>query len=162
MLEAVGKYVINYSCMFSIEQTEHIKAPREVVWDVITRTEEYPVWNKFIIECRSTFAVGSPIAMRVRVLPRRPMRQTEKILSCNPGEYLDYGMKIPLGILSSSRRHILTRIDADNTKYESMFRLKGLLAPVVRFLLGRQLRRGFTDMTEGIAARAEELRGEGR
>lgn len=71
-------------------------------------------------------------------------------------------MKIPLGILSSSRRHILTPIDAGNTKYESVFRIKGLLAPVVKFLLGRQLSRGFTDMTEGIVSRSEELCGKNR
>ncbi len=143
--------------MFQINLKEEINAPQAVVWDVITRTADYPKWNKFVVACESTFQVGSPIVMKVKVLPFMPMRQKETILKIKPGEFLEYGIDIPFGILSSSRQHILKAIDSDRTTYESVFILNGLLSSLVGFLLGTQLNRGFRDMTKGIASRSLEI-----
>lgn len=143
--------------MFQIMLKEEIKAPREIVWDVISRTSEYPQWNKFVVSCQSTLQVGSPIVMYVKVLPFMPMRQKETILQKTPGEFLEYGINIPFGILSSSRQHILKSADSGKTTYESVFILKGLLSSLVGVLLGSQLRRGFSDMTKGIASRSLEM-----
>ena len=55
--------------MFEILLTEEIQAPPEVVWEVITNTAAYPQWNTFVVACESTFQVGDPIHMKVRVLP---------------------------------------------------------------------------------------------
>lgn len=140
--------------MFQIILKEEIKAPKEIVWDVISNTADYPKWNKFVVSCKSSFQVGSPIVMTVKVLPFMPMKQKETILKHTPGEFLEYGVNIPLGILSSSRQHILSSNDSNNTTYESVFILKGLLSSLVGFLLGAQLRRGFGDMTNGIARRS--------
>ena len=146
--------------MFQIMLKEEINVPREIVWDVITRTSEYPQWNKFVVSCQSTFQVGSPIVMYVRVLPFMPMRQKETILKYSPGEFLEYGINIPLGLLSSSRQHILRSTDPGKTTYESVFILKGLLSSLVGVLLGSQLRRGFSDMTKGIVSRSLEKHAE--
>jgi len=142
--------------MFQIILKEDIEAPREIVWDVISRTSEYPQWNKFVVSCQSTFQVGSPIVMFVKVLPFMPMRQKETILQHTPGEFLEYGINIPLGLLSSSRQHILKATDPGKTTYESVFVLNGLLSSLVGVLLGSQLRRGFSDMTQGIVSRSLE------
>jgi hypothetical protein len=143
--------------MMQIILEEKIPVPRNVVWDVICNTRDYPSWNKFVVACHSSFEVGTPIVMSVKVLPFIAMRQKESIRQNIKGELLEYGIKIPLGILSSSRQHILTSIDANTTKYESVFILNGALAPIVDILLGHQLKRGFSDMTNGIVIQAKKL-----
>lgn len=140
--------------MLSINFTREIKAPKQTVWDVITDTAAYAEWNPFVPSCKSSFAVGSPIVMKVRLLPSLTITQKETIQQNRPGEFLAYGINIPLSILSSTRQQILTAIDENTTRYESVFILKGLLSPLVSLMLKAQLTRGFSEMTEGLVRRA--------
>ena len=82
------------------------------------------------------------------------MRQKESVRQTIKGELIEYGIQIPFGILYSSRKHILKSIDENTTRYQSVFILDGILSPVVGMLLGKQLRRGFSDMTDGIVSRS--------
>lgn len=136
--------------MFKIILKEKIDAPKEIVWNVITDIKDYPNWNQFIRECDTTFQVGSPINMKVQLLPSLSIWQKETIWRFEEGKLIDYGIKYSFGLLSSSRQHILTAIDKQITRYESLFILKGLLAPIVKVILGRQLKKGFESMTTGI------------
>ncbi len=140
--------------MLSINFTREIKAPKQTVWDVITDTAAYAEWNPFVPSCKTSFAVGSPIVMKVRLLPSLTITQKETIQQNRPGEFLAYGINIPLSILSSTRQQILTAIDENTTRYESVFILKGLLSPLVSMMLKAQLTRGFSEMTEGLVRRA--------
>jgi len=142
---------------FEILLKEAINADKATVWQVISDTDHYKAWNPFVVKCRSSFEVGSPIIMHVNVFPGFAMRQKETILANRPGEYIEYGIKIPLNILSSSRQHIIKSTSDSSCRYDSIFRLEGLLAPVVGFLLGNRLRKGFIGMTMGIKDRAESL-----
>ena len=143
--------------MFQIILKEEIPVPKQVVWDVICNTSDYPSWNTFVVACQSSFEVGSPIVMKVKVLPFMALHQKESIRQNIKGDLLEYGIKIPLGILSSSRQHVLKSVDANTTHYESIFILKGALSPIVSALLGGQLKKGFADMTSGIVMQAKKI-----
>ena len=143
--------------MFRIYYEETINAPRDLVWDVITDTAQYPQWNPFITDCETTFEVGSPIVMKVRLLPGRTITQTETVRENIPGELIEYGVDASGLLLRSSRKHVLTELSPEQTRYESVFILEGLVQPLVRLTLGKHLRRGFREMSSGIAMRSEEL-----
>jgi hypothetical protein len=141
-----------------IEHSLEIAVPATVVWEVITDLPSYPAWNPFVVACRSTLAVGAPISMRVRIFPFWEQPQRERILRHDPGRLLCYGVHgMPLGSLVSCRCHEVHSLEAQRTRYESRFELGGWLAPLVQYLLGRRLARGFHAMTEAIRHRAEEL-----
>lgn len=128
------------------------------MWEVVTDLARYPEWNPFVIECRSTLAVGAPIDMRVRLLPPRPFWQREEILAHEPGRRLCYGLRGAFaGGLASERCHVVTARGDAGAHYASTFALRGPLAPVVAALLGRRLARGFAGMTQALAQRAEAL-----
>jgi hypothetical protein len=143
--------------LFTITLTENIAVPAGVVWDVVTDLGAYPHWNTFVVACESTLNVGAPIIMQVRLGASSPRRQTETILEHRPGELLSYGMRAPLRLLTSKRQHRLIPVDPETTRYESLFELRGPLSPLVEALLGANLKQGFSDMTQGIARRAESL-----
>lgn len=143
--------------MLSITFTRNIQAPRQTVWDVIMDTASYAQWNPFVPACSSSFVVGSPIVMTVRLLPSLTIRQKETIQQNRAGECLAYGVNIPLSILSSTRQHILTTIDENTTRYESVFMLRGMLSPIVSMMMKKHLTQGFSDMTDGLVQRAEQL-----
>jgi hypothetical protein len=141
-----------------ITETLEVAAPAATVWAVITDLDRYPEWNPFVVACRSTLQPGSPIDMRVRVLPFVAQPQRETIFEHEPGRRLSYGLApMPLGALASRRSHTVESMSAERARYESDFRLDGWLAPVVQGLLGRRLAAGFAAMSAAIKARAEAL-----
>ncbi len=137
--------------------TVTIDVPAEVVWRVVTDADAYVEWNPFTVGCRTTWEVGTPIVMKVRLRPRLTIRQRERIRVHEPGRLIEYGIDVPLGMLRSSRRHVLTPVGTGTTRYESDFLLEGRLAPLVDRLLGDGLRQGFDAMTSELARRAQEL-----
>jgi hypothetical protein len=141
-----------------LTQTLEVAAPAATVWSVIVDLERYPAWNPFVVACRSTLATGSPIAMRVRVLPFVAQPQRETVFEHVPGRLLRYGIPpLPLGAIASSRSHEVEAIAVERARYVSRFELGGWLAPVVNALLGRRLAAGFAAMSAALKARAESL-----
>ncbi len=138
-------------------------ASAATVWEVVSDLPRYPEWNPFVVACRSTLEPGSPITMRVRVLPFVAQPQTETIFEHVPGRRLSYGLAgLPFGALASRRSHEVESLAADRSRYVSRFELRGWLAPLVQALLGRRLTTGFTAMSHALVARAEALHAAGR
>lgn len=143
-----------------IEHVLDIDAPPAVVWEVLTDLPRYGEWNPFVVECRSTLVPGDPIDLHVR-LRSKPQDQREWMTDMVPGERFAYRMKpFPLGALSSRRSHELTPLEGGRTRYRSHMQLSGWLMPLVRALLGRELWRGFSEMSAAVRARAERLASE--
>lgn len=140
-----------------IDGSETVEVPATVVWRVLTDVDAYPEWNPFVRACRTSWRVGTPIVMTVRLTPRITVRQRETVRRCDHGRLIEYGIDLPGGLLSSARRHVVTAVDATTTRYDSEFVLAGRLAPLVRRLLGAHLERGFGAMTDAVARRAEQV-----
>ena len=141
-----------------ITHTLEAAAPAATLWQVVTDLPRYPEWNPFVVACRSTLVPGSPIVMRVRVLPFMAQPQRETIFEHAPGRRLSYGVAgLPLGALASRRSHEVEALAPDRSRYLSRFELDGWVAPIVEALLGRRLTTGFTAMSHALVARAESL-----
>ena len=139
-----------------IEHVLEIDAPAERVWQVIVDLDRYPEWNPFVVSCRSTLEVGSPIDMRVRVFPFFAQPQRETIFEHVPGRRLCYGVpRNATGALESRRCHHVEALGPARSRYTSRFELEGWMAPVVRALLGGCLRRRFGEMSAAIGTRTE-------
>jgi len=142
--------------MFEIKYSAAVKAPLKVVWSVIMDTKAYSEWNEFVPECDTTFEPGTPIKMKVR-LGSRTINQTEMIYERIDEQLIDYRSKLALRLLETIRQHRLCAEDENTVKYESVLIIKGFASPIVKLLFGRQLSRGFAEMTDGIKKRAELL-----
>jgi hypothetical protein len=139
----------------TIDHVLEIEAPAERVWAVIVDLDAYPAWNPFVVACQSTLVAGDPIWMRVRIFRFFVQPQRETIFEHVPGRRLRYGLApLPLGALASDRCHEVESLGPDRTRYRSHFELRGWLAPLVRWLLGARLARGFGAMSDALAVRA--------
>lgn len=135
-----------------------IDAPAETVWDVVSDLARYREWNPFVIDASSTFEVGSPIRMRVRLFPWFPQKQTETITEYVAGQKVCWGLKGGGSPALRSRRcQTVETAEGGRTRYVSDFQLTGWLAPLMMAILGRNLEAGFRGMSMGVKARAEEL-----
>lgn len=141
-----------------IDHTHEVEAPAEVVWEVLTDLDAYPEWNPFVVAASSSLEVGAPMDMRVRVLPFMTQSQREWVRSVEPGVGFCYGLAPTAGgALRSERSHRVVPLAPGRCRYESRFAIEGWLSGVVKALLGRALRRGFTEMSAAVKTRAESL-----
>lgn len=139
-----------------IEQRCHVAAPGEVVWSVIADFQAYEQWNPFVLRCQTVLEPGADIVMTVR-LGSRVLQQTERVSAVELGRYFSYTMKPVPGLLTSLREHIIEPgTDEASCWYTSRFQLRGLASPVLSVLMGKDLRRGFSTMTEALVSRAEQ------
>ena len=139
-----------------LKETQHIHAPVECVWDVLTHFAVYGDWNPFITRCECELKPGCAIVMQV-VLGRRLVKQKEWIIGVEPGHYFDYGIKPIPGLLRSHRSHALEALPDGTCRYTSHFQLSGLLSPIIEMLMGPAMRQGFAGMSQALATRAEAL-----
>jgi ribosome-associated toxin RatA of RatAB toxin-antitoxin module len=157
MIAAFMRYQASIMAL-NIEHELQVNASAATVWNVISDLDKYPEWNPFVTKCASTKKPGDPIVMRVRVLPFFAQPQTEFVKENEEGKKFSYGMKpMPLGMLSSYRYHEITAIDENSCTYKSSFTLSGPWSSFVKVLLAGNLRRGFTEMSNAIKERAENL-----
>lgn len=141
-----------------IDHVHEVAAPAELVWEVITDLARYGEWNPFVVAASSSLTVGAPIDMRVRVLSFMTQSQRETISHMEPGRSYCYGLaRGRVAALYSERCHVVVPAGPDRCRYESRFALSGWLSPLVALLLGRPLRRGFTQMSAAVKLRAETL-----
>lgn len=139
-----------------------VDASAETVWDVVSDLPRYGEWNPFVIEASSSFAVGSPIRMRVRLLPLFAQNQTETITEYVEGQKVCWGLKGGGSPALRSRRcQVVETLEGGRTRYVSEFQLTGWLASLVMAILGRRLEAGFRGMSMGVKSRAEELSARG-
>lgn len=143
--------------MFSINHKLSVDAPTETVWNVISDLDAYGEWNPFVVACRSSLEVNSPINMKVRVLPFFAIPQKETIFEHDPQKKLSYGISLPFDALKSYRSHEVKTTDSGATEYISTFELSGWLSPLVKWMLEKNLQNGFTGMSDGIQARSQRL-----
>jgi hypothetical protein len=143
---------------FELRECVEIDAPLARVWDVVVDLERYDEWNPFCVAAKSTLEVGSPIHMKVRLIPGITQPQTETVLEHIPRERFGYGLPGSFfGAMKSRRFHIVEAIDEVRTRYTSDFRMEGWLSGLVVLLLGGRLRAGFAANTASLKVRAEDL-----
>ncbi len=131
-----------------------IQAPKTVVWDVLTDTSNYELWNTFTEKVELNWQVGSPVKMHVRMNPdRKPIVQTEYLRQYEEGETISWGMNWwPL--LKAERTQTLT-FGENGCRYESVDIIKGPLTPLVHAIYGKPIQSGFERVCEGLKGYSE-------
>ncbi len=142
-----------------VSASAEIDAPIDRVWATLVDFERYPTWNRFTPEVHATLEVGAPVHMQVDMPRRSRRRMTEWINRVDPPRTLCWGVHLgSRWLLCANRWQQLETLDEDRTRYHTVDRLSGLLAPLVMLLYGEPMRRGFQSVADGLAAMFEKRR----
>ena len=138
-------------------QTERIRIDASVgfVWDVLTDVENYGEWNPFTPKARTDFNIGSPAHLLVRMGPAK-MRITETVCAFEHPRLIAWRRAFgSRWLLVAVREQHLEPVSERSCHYHNTDRLTGVLAPLVFLCFGGFMRRGFTDVGEGLRSYAE-------
>lgn len=132
-----------------------IDAPIERVWQVLKHVDRYGAWNPFTPRVESTFRIGDPIHLHVRL---RAKRLTHRVEYVTRNEPYTLGWEMKMGarfLLHAERIQTLTAVDEHRTHYLTEDCFGGWLAPLVLVLYGGAIERGFGDCAVGLKKAAE-------
>jgi len=142
-----------------------IRAPGELVWQVMTDFDRYPDWNPlnrfFRLDDKAqpghtvTFGPSWGPYDPQGPLPKADMTTRETITVWEEGRCLTYGDL--RGVFKAERTHYLEPVAGGYTRYHTFERICGLLSPVVRLLFEKRIVAGFTANGIALKARAERL-----
>lgn len=132
-----------------------IEAPVDFVWDVLTDVERYGEWNPFTPQALTDFEIGSPAHLLVR-MGKAKMRITETVCAFEPPRLIAWRKTFGARwLLLAVREQHLQPASETTCLYHNTDRLTGMLAPLVLLCFGGYMRRGFTDVGEGLRRYSE-------
>jgi hypothetical protein len=142
---------------FSVQSSSTINAPLECVWSVLVDIEHYGEWNSFVPSMESSFEVGSLLAMQVQMRANMRVKSVEDITAIESQRLLAWKSRTAAWFLHAERFQLLTEIDAATTRYWTHEAFSGIVSPVLKIVLGKDLQRNFSTMAQDLKARVESM-----
>ena len=132
-----------------------IDAELSGVWEVLVDLRNYSKWNSFTPKIRTNWTIGEKVHLTVQ-MNNKLLQQTEYLRSFERMKEIVWEMKWPF-LLRAERAQKLYSTSSGQTRYETIDVIQGLLTPLVHFLYGNDIQRGFENVALGLKAYCEKI-----
>jgi len=134
------------------ETTITIKAPAQMIWEILVDAANWPTWNSTVDKVDGTIAPGESITVYAKVNPGRafPVKVTE---FAAPQRMVWTG-GMPLGLFKGVRTYTLTSRDEGETDFTMSEEYSGLLAGMMTRSIP-DLQPAFDEFARSLKAKAE-------
>lgn len=134
------------------ETTITIKAPAQMIWEILVDAANWPAWNSTVDKVDGTIAPGESITVYAKVNPGRafPVKVTE---FAAPQRMVWTG-GMPLGLFKGVRTYTLTSRDEGETELTMSEEYSGLLAGMMTRSIP-DLQPAFDEFARSLKAKAE-------
>lgn len=141
----------------TIEHQVLINAPAAVIWDVLTRLDDYPSWNRYALQAHGQLVVGGEVEIVVR-LGSGTQRVNNRVLEVSPQQRLCWvSLNWYQFLVRGTRCRVLEPLPDGSTRFRETEIMQGGLARLVVGLLRPQLAAGLQTECESIKAEAERI-----
>ncbi len=139
-----------------------IDVPVKEVWNILTDFENYGSWNSFIPSIKGKFEFGSKLKVFMQPPGVKGMNFSPVINKVEPfKEFRWIGNLWIKGIFDGEHAFRLEELDKNRTRLIQCERFKGILAPLIIYLIGERTRDGFENMNNGLKQKCEKRSIEG-
>ena len=134
-----------------------IRAPVELVWEVLTNLRAYGEWNPFIVEAEGQMREGAVIGTTVNFPGNRERNFRRRVVKLTPMTELRWSWTALLRAMAYSEQFFQLRaLSDDRVRLAVGENLAGLFMPRTQRDLSR-VSQGLTLMCQAIKRRAESL-----
>lgn len=139
-----------------VEHSVDIDAPPARVYDVLTRTGDWPEWSTMLQFRGGTLALGEAVQLGLRTTTAS-YDFTARVTALEPGRAFEWLARTGLpGLFDGRHRFELAPLGAGGCRLRNVEWYTGLLVPIVgRTAMMRAAPAGFAAMNEEIRRRAE-------
>jgi hypothetical protein len=146
----------------TIRSAIEIRAPIDLVWDVLTDFDAYPEWNPHIRRVRGKVRQGARIAINTRPPGGRMIVMRPTVINWEPPKELRWRATFVTGRLFSGELGFrLESTAADRVRFVQDETFSGMLVPVYARLRLSRTRDGFDQTNEALRDRAEAMAAHG-
>ena len=138
-----------------IEHRIGVKAPAQVIWDILADIARWSEWNPLYTEAAGELHIGATLTLTVVLPGDAPRTIRPVIVDWVPRDQIHWRLSALGGMIRSIRYIELEVLGDENCVLSNGELFEGLLGPRYANSRRRALRRGFTEMGEALAARAE-------
>jgi hypothetical protein len=136
-----------------------IDAPAHFVWTVLVDYPNYPQWNPYTVEVRTTLAVGDPIDL---TLPNPDgsagtFVNREYIRVVDPPRHLRYDTGTEIDGIFAFREQWIDELGPARCRYRTTDTFSGRYAGLVLEKTGAWVKDGFDSVARALKERAENL-----
>ena len=140
----------------TIRSAIEIRAPIEVVWQVLTDFAAYPEWNPHLRQVRGKPRQGRRIAILSQPPGARAVRLRPRLISWSPPHELRWRASfIAARLFTGEHGFRLEPLGRDRVRFVQDETFRGLLVPLYSRLRLPATRRGFELMNQALRERAE-------
>jgi hypothetical protein len=141
----------------TIRSAIEIRAPIELVWQVLTDFAAYPEWNPIVRRLRGKPRVGGRVTIRSQPPAARALVHRPRILVWQPPHEMRWRATV-LGerLFSGEHGFRLEPLGPDRTRFVQDETFRGLLVPLYARLRLPATRQGFVAMNQALRDRAEQ------
>jgi len=145
----------------TIRSAIEIRAPLELVWQVLTDFPTYPEWNPIIRRLRGRPRVGGRLTIRSQPPGARSIIHRPTVVAWAPPHELRWRATVIAGRLFSGEHGFrLEPLDGSRVRFVQDETFHGLLVPVYSLVRLPAKRRGFERLNQALRDRAEALAAE--
>ena len=147
----------------TIRSAIEIRAPLELVWEVLTDFPGYPEWNPHLRRVRGKPRQGRRLSVLSQPPGARAVRLRPRLISWTPPHELRWRASFIAGRLFSGEHGFrLEPLGTDRVRFVQDETFRGLLVPLYSRLRLPATRRGFEQMNQALRERAEARAAEQR
>ena len=144
--------------MKTIETSIVIDSTPEKVWGILTKFEEYELWNPFMIKVIGNPNLGSKIEVNIVTINGKKRTYYPIITRCETNKELRWkGKSFLPGVFDGERIFILENSNDDKILFSHKEIFSGLGVRLVGNKLDESLRESFVTMNEALKVRAENF-----
>ena len=134
-----------------------IETPINEVWDFLTDFDNFGSWNPFITKIEGKLEIGSKLEIHMKAPGTKGVDIYPVITKVEPvNEFRWIGNLWVKGIFDGEHAFRLEELENDRTRMIQCEKFKGLLAPLILYLIGEKTREGFEQMNNSLKLECEK------
>ncbi|MCI3132947.1 SRPBCC domain-containing protein [Phenylobacterium aquaticum] len=138
-----------------IEHRIGVKAPARVLWSIISDLPRWSEWNPIYPKAQGEIRIGSVLTLTL-ALPGEAHRTIQPVVQdWVPDEQLHWRLTMLGGLVKNVRFIEIEKLSEENSILSNGEIFGGLMGPSIARRMRKSIRKGFTEMGEILAARAE-------
>jgi hypothetical protein len=142
----------------TIETSIVIDSTPEKVWGILTKFEEYELWNPFMTKVIGSATLDSKIEVNIKTISGKKRTYYPIITRCETNKELRWkGKSFLPGVFDGERIFILENSNDDKILFFHKEIFSGLGVRLVGNKLDESLRESFVTMNEALKVRAENF-----
>jgi hypothetical protein len=142
--------------MHELHTDIEIAAQPEQIWAALTDFAAYPRWNPFIRYVHGVAQEGRTleVVIRGRGAPRAAFR-SRVLVADRPHELRWRGHLFGPGVFIDEHRFLIDLLPDGGSRFEQSGRFSGLLTPMLRSTIDREVQRGLREMNSALKGLVE-------